>query len=162
MKEMDKILDMGYSLSLSPWWFQNNTTEKEFEKMREHITRPDDWINRIRILWNWDNLLYINNVPAPAGVDLFELRRRLEMRRYAKPRPPAGEPRPQYYETDAYWAAVNAYEPLVRTLLKSSPQVRTQDRYLREKLTAQRRSMPVSFPAPPPPKTPTERIGADN
>jgi hypothetical protein len=135
MKEMDRILDMGYSLSLSPWWFQNNTTEKDFEKMREHITRPDDWINRIRILWNWDNLLYINNAPAPAGIDLFELRRQLEMRRYAKPRPPAGEPRPQYYETDAYWAAVNAYEPLVRTILKSGRQVRTQDRYLREKLT---------------------------
>jgi len=127
MKEMDKILDMGYSLSLSPWWFQNNTTEKDFNKMREHITRPDDWINRIRILWNWDNLLYINNVPAPAGVDLFELRRQLEMRRYAKPRP-------QYYETEAYWAAVNAYEPLVRSLLKSGRQVRTQDRYLRGKL----------------------------
>ena len=40
MKEIDAILDMGCNLSLSLWWFQNNTTEKDFDEMREHITRP--------------------------------------------------------------------------------------------------------------------------
>jgi len=50
MVEMDKILDMGCNLSLSPWWFELNTTEEYFEMMRGHITRPDDWIKRVRIL----------------------------------------------------------------------------------------------------------------
>ena len=127
MVEMDKILDMGYNLSLSPWWFEMNTTEKGFERMRRRITRENDWIRRVRILWNWDNLLYINNVPRPTGIDLFELRRQLEMRRYAKPKP-------KYYETDAYKAAVNAYEPKIRNLLKSKPNIITPDQYLRKKL----------------------------
>jgi hypothetical protein len=124
---MDKILEMGYNFSLSPWWFENETTEKDFEKMRERIKKSDDWIKRIRILWNWDNLLYINGVPRPSNVDLFQLRRDLEMRRYAKPKP-------KYYDTEAYWAAVNAYEPLVRKLLNSSKQIKTQEQYLRGKI----------------------------
>ena len=80
----------------------------------------------MRILWNWDNLLYINGVPRPANIDLFQLRRDLEMRRYAKPKP-------QYYDTDAYWAAVNTYEDLVKKLLNSGKPVKTQEQYLREK-----------------------------
>jgi len=135
MVEMDRILDMGYNFSLSPWWFKLNTTEKDFERMRRHITRPDDWIKRVRILWNWDNLLYINNVPRPAGIDLFELRRELEMRRYAKPKP-------QYYETDAYLAAVKAYEPLIRNLLKSQHKIITPNQYLRKKLLSAGLSKP--------------------
>ena len=133
MTEMDKILDMGYNFSLCPWWFENNTTEKDFERMRRRITRPDDWIKRVRILWNWDNLLYINNIPRPANIDLFERRRQLEMRRYAKPRP-------QYYETDEYWTALNAYEPLIRSLLKSKRTIVTPDKYLRNKLTTTHRT----------------------
>jgi len=127
MVEMDKILDMGYNFSLSPWWFESNTTEKDFERMHRHITRPDDWVKRVRILWNWDNLLYINNIPRPAGIDLFELRRQLEMRRYAKPKP-------QYYETDGYLTAVDAYEPLIRKLAGGPGKMKTQQQYLKEKL----------------------------
>jgi hypothetical protein len=125
MEEMDKIFEMGYNFSLSPWWFENNTAEKDFEKMRERIKKSDDWIKRMRILWNWDNLLYINGVKRPSGIDLFQLRRDLEMRRYAKPKP-------QYYDTDAYWKAVNVYEPLVRKLLNSGKPIKTQQKYLRE------------------------------
>ncbi|MHC4544724.1 MAG: DUF6259 domain-containing protein [Planctomycetota bacterium] len=127
MEEMDKILEMGYNFSLSPWWFESNTSEKDFEKMRDRIKKSDDWIKRMRILWNWDNLLYINKVPRPSNVDLFQLRRDLEMRKYAKPKP-------QYYDTDAYRAAVNAYEPLVRRLLNSGKPVKTQEQYLRGKI----------------------------
>ncbi|MGB2806626.1 MAG: hypothetical protein WBC22_02715, partial [Sedimentisphaerales bacterium] len=110
--------------SLSPWWFENETTEKDFEKMRERIKKSNDWIKRMRILWNWDNLLYINKVPRPSNVDLFQLRRDLEMRRYAKPKP-------QYYDTDAYWKAVNVYEPLIRKLLNNGKPIKTQEQYLR-------------------------------
>ena len=127
MEEMDKILAMGYNFSLSPWWFENNTTEKDFEKMRERIKKSNDWIKRMRILWNWDNLLYINGARRPSDIDLFQLRRDLEMRRYARPKP-------QYYDTDAYRAAVNVYEPLVRRLLNSGKSTKTQQQYLREKL----------------------------
>ncbi|MHC4160318.1 MAG: DUF6259 domain-containing protein, partial [Planctomycetota bacterium] len=127
MEEMDKILEMGYNFSLSPWWFEYETTEKDFERMREHIKKSDDWIKRMRILWNWDNLLYINGVQRPANIDLFKLRRDLEMRRYAKPKP-------QYYDTDAYRAAVNTYEPLVRRLLNSGKPIKTQEQYLRGKI----------------------------
>ena len=128
MEEMDKILKMGYNLSLSPWWFENNTAEKDFERMHKKMKGPDDWIKRIRILWNWDNLLYINNMPRPTNVDLFQLRREMEMVRYAKPKP-------KQYDTEAYWAAVKAYEPLVRELLKGDKQIQTQEQYLREKLS---------------------------
>jgi hypothetical protein len=127
MEEMDKILEMGYNFSLSPWWFENNTAEKDFERMHDRMKKTNDWIKRMRILWNWDNLLYINGVQRPSNVDLFKLRRDLEMRRYAKPKP-------KYYDTDAYWAAVNAYEPLVRKLLNSSKQIKTQEQYLRGKI----------------------------
>lgn len=135
MAQMDKILDMGYNFSLSPWWFEVNTTEEDFETMRRHITRPGDWIKRVRILWNWDNLLYINNLPRPAGIDLFDLRRELEMRRYAKPKP-------QYYETETYLVAVNAYERLIRRLLESQQDIITPDQYLRKKLISLGPSMP--------------------
>jgi hypothetical protein len=130
MEEMDKIFQMGYNLSLSPWWFENNTSEKDFRKMREHLKNPNEWLKRMRILWNWDNLLYINKAPRPDNLDLFQLRRDLEMRRYAKPKP-------KYYETKAYLEAVNTYEPLVRKLLKSSRTmtIKTQQQYLHEKLT---------------------------
>ncbi|MHC4744552.1 MAG: DUF6259 domain-containing protein [Planctomycetota bacterium] len=127
MVEMDKILDMGYNFSLSPWWFEVNTERGDFERMRRHITRENDWIKRVRILWNWDNLLYINDVPRPEGIDLFELRRELEMRRYAKPKP-------EYFETEGYWKAVDAYEAAVRGLLKSRKDVITPAEYLRKKL----------------------------
>jgi len=133
MQEMDKILEMGYNFSLSPWWFENNTTEKDFEKMRERIKKSDDWIKRMRILWNWDNLLYINRLQRPANIDLFQLRRDLEMRRYAKPKP-------RYYDTDAYWEAVNVYEPLVRRLLNSDKPVKTQEQYLGEKLGSKKKT----------------------
>ncbi len=135
MAEMDRILDMGCNLSLSPWWFEVNTSEEDFERMRGHITRPDDWIERVRVLWNWDNLLYINHLPRPAGIDLFELRRELEVRRYAKPKP-------QYYETETYLVAVNAYEHLVRKLLESGQEVITPDQYLRKKLLSVSSSIP--------------------
>jgi len=135
MVEMDRILDMGYNFSLSPWWFESNITEKDFERMHRHITGRDDWIKRVRILWNWDNLLYINNIPRPAGIDLFELRRQLEMRRYAKPKP-------HYYETDAYLAAVKAYEPLIRKLLESQHNMVTPSQYLRKKLLSAGLSRP--------------------
>ena len=95
--------------------------------MRERIKKSDDWIKRMRILWNWDNLLYINGVQRPSNIDLFKLRRDLEMHRYAKPKP-------QYYDTDAYRAAVNAYEPLVKRLLNSNKPVKTQEQYLRGKI----------------------------
>jgi hypothetical protein len=126
MEEMDTILEMGYNFSLSPWWFEKNTSEKDFERMRDRIKKSDDWIKRMRILWNWDNLLYINKVPRPSNVDLFQLRRDLEMRKYAKPKP-------RYYDTDAYRAAVNAYEPLIKRLLNSEP-IKTQEQYLRGKI----------------------------
>lgn len=103
----------------------------------------------MRILWNWDNLLYINDAPRPAGVDLFELRRQLEMRRYAKPKP-------QYYETDAYWTTVNAYEPLVRKLLKSGKKIKTQEQYLRERLM-----QAASVRGADSRKTRSEKIGTD-
>ena len=139
MQEMDKILDMGYNLSLSPWWFEMHTAEKDFERMHQHITGRDDWIKRVRILWNWDNLLYINNIARPAGIDLFGLRRQLEMRRYAKPKP-------RYYETDAYRVAVNAYEPVVRRLLAGPAPIKTQQEYLQEKLSTKRRCQTTRRP----------------
>lgn len=46
--------------------------------MRQPMTDRDDWLKRIRILFNWDNLLYINGIDRPAGIDLFQLRRDLE------------------------------------------------------------------------------------
>ena len=95
--------------------------------MRDRIKKSDDWIKRMRILWNWDNLLYINKVPRPSDIDLFQLRRDLEMRRYAKPKP-------QYYDTDGYWKAVKVYEPLVRRLLNSDKPIKTQEQYLRGKI----------------------------
>jgi len=128
MREMDKILEMGYNLSLSPWWFVHHTKEKDFEKMRTRIKRPNDWIDRIRILWNWDNLLYINNRPGPTGIDLFQLRRDLEKHRYAKPGA-------EYYDTDTYRAAVDVYERLMRELLNSGEPVKTQQQYLQDRLT---------------------------
>ena len=95
--------------------------------MRDRMKKNNDWIKRMRILWNWDNLLYINKIPRPYNIDLFKLRRDLEMRRYAKPKP-------NYYDTNAYWAAVNAYEPLMRKLLRSGKPIKTQQQYLCEKL----------------------------
>ena len=128
MEEMDRILRMGYNFSLSPWWFETCTSEKDFETMRRHIEKPDEWIRRMRILWSWDNLLYVNGANRPPGLDLFQLRRDLERLRYAKPAP-------QYYETESYWTAVDAYEPLVKSLLKGARVLKTQAQYLREKLT---------------------------
>jgi hypothetical protein len=132
MQEMDRILEMGYNLSLCPWWFVNLPTEKDFAKMGEHIKRPNDWIKRMRILWNWDNLLYINTVPRPSHIDLFQLRRDLNRRQYLKPKP-------QYYDTDAYLAAVNAYEPRLKKLINSSKPIKTQRQYLSERLRASRK-----------------------
>lgn len=128
MVEIDKILDMGYNLSLSPWWFVNATTDKDLEDMHKPIKRENDWIKRMRILWNWDNLLLINSMPRPEDVDLFELRRQLEMRRYVKPKP-------ENYETEAYREAVRAYLPLIRRLRESEKPIITQDQYLRRRLS---------------------------
>jgi len=77
--------------------------------------------------------LYINRLQRPANIDLFQLRRDLEMRRYAKPKP-------RYYDTDAYWEAVNVYEPLVRRLLNSDKPVKTQEQYLGEKLGSKKKT----------------------
>jgi len=128
MVEMDKILDMGYSLSLSPWWFENTTTDKDLEDMQKPIKRENDWIKRMRILWNWDNLLLINGMPRPEDIDLFELRRQLERQRYAKPKP-------ERYDTETYREAVTAYLPLVRRLHASGKPLLTQDRYLKRRLS---------------------------
>jgi hypothetical protein len=87
MAEMDKILSRGYNLSLSPWWFEHHIRDKDFATMQKRINDDDDWLKRIRILWNWDNLCYINNIPRPTEIDLFQLRRDLEMHRYARPKP---------------------------------------------------------------------------
>jgi len=127
MQEMDRILELGYNLSLSPWWFETNTDPRDFERMHRRMEDRDEWIRRVRILWNWDNLLYVNGRPRPADVDLFQLRRDLEMRRYAKPPP-------KFYDTEAYWRAVRAYERRVRDLLESEQPWKTQREYLREKL----------------------------
>jgi hypothetical protein len=132
MEQMDKILEMGYNLSLCPWWFENHIEEKDFKEMRKRMNKPNDWINRMPILWNWDNLLYINRVSRPSNIDLFQLRRALEKSQYSKPRP-------LYYDNDDYWLAVNAYEPLVRKLLKSGKPIKTQEQYLRERLSAKSR-----------------------
>ncbi len=126
MEEMDKVYAMGYNFSLSPWWRKQHTAERDFQRMHRHITDPDDWIKRMRILWNWDNLLYVNGRERPRHIDLFQLRRDLEMRRYAKPKP-------EHYETDAYREAVNAYEPLVRKALQSKENLLTAAEYLRRK-----------------------------
>ncbi|UCG49677.1 MAG: hypothetical protein JSU94_07820, partial [Phycisphaerales bacterium] len=128
MEQMDRILAMGYNLSLSPWWFETCTREKDFQRIRRHIEKPDEWIRRVRILWNWDNMLYINGESRPPGIDLFQLRRDLERLRYARPKP-------RYYENDDYWAAVEAYEPLVKSLLAGTKELKTQAQYLSEKLT---------------------------
>jgi len=127
MEEMDKILDMGYNLCLSPWWFADHTRPEDFRRMYRRIKDPDEWIKRMRILWNWDNLLYVNEVSRPTQVDLFELRRELEMQRYAKPRP-------EYFDTERYWQAVELYEPLVKKLINSGSKIRTQSQYLRDRL----------------------------
>ena len=127
MEEMDRILTMGYNLSLSPWWFVHHVREKDFVTMRKRMDDKDEWLQRMRILWNWDNLCYINNVPRPQNIDLFELRRDLEMRRYARPKP-------KYYDTDAYRQAVAVYEIRIKKLLRSGKPIKTQQQYLREKL----------------------------
>ena len=128
IEEMDKILEMGYNLSLSPWWFQANTEDKDFQRMQKPITDRDEWLKRIRILFNWDNLLYINNIPRPNNIDLFQLRRDLERQRYKKPTP-------KTYDTVAYWQAVKTYEPLIKKLLQSMTPIKTQQQHLQEKLT---------------------------
>jgi hypothetical protein len=130
MEEMDKILRMGYNLSLSPWWFENHTGEKDFERMSRHIDERNEWIRRMRILWNWDNLLYINGAPRPRGIDLFQLRRELEMVQYSKPKP-------KYYETESYWAAVDVYERSMKELLSSGKVLKSQGQYLKERLSPQ-------------------------
>ena len=129
IEENEKVLKMGYNLSLTPWWFQELPSEKDFEKMREHIDDPSGWLKRMRTLWYWDNLLYANGIPRPQGIDLFKLRRDLEMRQYAKPKP-------KHFDTEEYWAAVNAYEPLVRKLLSSGKPLKTQEQYMRQMLSA--------------------------
>ena len=128
MIEMDKILDMGYNFSLSPWWFETNTEERDFQRMHEPMNDRDDWIKRIRILWNWDNLLYINEIPRPKEIDIFQLRRDLERQRYIKPKP-------KRYDTEPYRQAVKAYEPLIKKLLKSKTPMTTQQQYLHKKLS---------------------------
>ena len=96
--------------------------------MRQPMTDRDDWLKRIRILFNWDNLLYINGIDRPAGIDLFQLRRDLERQRYVKPKP-------KRFDTPAYRQAVSAYEPLIRELLQNNKTIKTQQQYLLEKLT---------------------------
>ncbi len=128
MEEMDRILDMGYNLSLAPWWFEHHIEEKDFQRMRLHMDDRDDWFRRIRILFNWDNLLYINGIDRPAGIDLFQLRRDLERQRYVKPKP-------KRFDTAAYRQAVSAYEPLIRKLLRNNKTMKTQQQYLLERLT---------------------------
>ena len=128
--EMDKILDMDYNLSLSPWWFTNAITDKDIENMQKPIKRPNDWIKRMRVLWNWDNLLLINNIPRPSNIDLFELRRQLEKQRYLKTKP-------QTYDTEVYRNAVTAYIPLIKHLRNSEKPILTQDQYLKRRLMEQ-------------------------
>jgi len=137
MVEMDRILDMGYNLSLSPWWFEVHTSQGDFDRMRRPMDSPDEWHRRLRILWNWDNLLYINGVSRPEGIDLFQLRRDLEMRRYARPTP-------VHYDTQAYWDAVDAYEPGVKALLEAGAPLRTPAQYLRERLGAADPTIPIA------------------
>ena len=128
MEEMDRILDMGYNLSLAPWWFEHHVEEKDFQRMRQLMDDGDDWLKRIRILFNWDNLLYINGIDRPAGIDLFQLRRDLERQRYVKPKL-------RRFDTAAYRQAVSAYEPLIRKLLQNDKTIKTQQQYLLARLT---------------------------
>ena len=95
--------------------------------MQNPIERENDWIKRMRILWNWDNLLLINNMPRPEAVDLFELRRQLEKRRYVKPKPDS-------YDTEVYRETVRAYVPLIQRLRERKRPILTQEQYLRRRL----------------------------
>lgn len=125
--EMDRILDAGYRLSLTPWWFQPLPDEDDFKRMRREINNPNEWYKRITTLWYWDNLLYVNGIPRPKGVDLFQLRRDLEMQKYRVPGPP--------YDTPDYRKAVEAYEPLIRKLVSAGKPIKTQADYIRERLS---------------------------
>lgn len=126
MEENERILRMGYNLSLAPWFIQDPPHERDFEKMRERIDKKGRWKDRITTLWYWDNLLYVNGAPRPAGVDLFQIRRDLEMAQYG------GGPS---YDTPAYFAAVEAYIPLIKRLYSGCKPVKTQEHYLRELLS---------------------------
>lgn len=126
LPEMEQILKLGHNLSMTPWWFQDLPDENNFKKMREPMEDKDDWYERITTLWYWDNLLYANGIHRPSGIDLFQLRRDLEMQKYRK------DVGTGTYDTPEYWKAVDAYEPLVRKLISGGKPVKTQAERLRE------------------------------
>ena len=123
MLENEKILRMGYNLSLSPWFLQNPPSQSDYDRMRERIDDKSEWIDRITELWYWDNLLYINGVPRPSDVDLFQLRRDLDMAQYGSG---------PHYDIPAYFEAVEAYVPLIEKLYTSGKPVKTMVQFLRE------------------------------
>lgn len=123
VEEDEKILGMGYNLSLCPWFLGGKPGDSEYEDMRERISDKDEWHDRIVTLWQWDNLLYVNGVARPQGVDLFQLRRDLEMARYGKDK---------YYDTSEYFRTVEAYIPLVKRLYTSGKPVKSVEQYMRE------------------------------
>ncbi len=68
MEENERVLEMGYNLSLPPWFLRESLpAEKDFQKMREPMEKASDWIRRMRTLWYWDNLLYVNGIQRPKG-----------------------------------------------------------------------------------------------
>ncbi|MCL6629783.1 MAG: hypothetical protein K6U00_09310, partial [Armatimonadetes bacterium] len=111
LSEMRRILDSGYCVSLTPYWFAVMPSETEFERMKRPIPRKG-WYDRIKKLHHWDNILYANGIsPPPQAVDLRKLRTIIEWKSYRIK--PAEE-----YESAHYSRTVDAYHSALRSLLE--------------------------------------------
>mgnify|MGYP005831252609 CR=1 FL=1 len=111
LSEMRRILDSGYCVSLTPYWFAAMPSETEFERMKRPIPRKG-WYDRIKKLHHWDNILYANGIsPPPQAVDLRKLRTIIEWKSYRIK--PAEE-----YESAHYSRTVDAYHSALHRLLE--------------------------------------------
>jgi len=77
VRELKAILDAGYNISLTPYWFWGFPSQKKIEDYSKPMERKD-WVKRLQNLVHWDNILAANRIPPHPKADFGKLKLELE------------------------------------------------------------------------------------
>jgi len=67
LSEMLEILEAGYNLALSPWWFQAHPSDRDRRLLRRE-TDKRNFKRQLAALNRWGNILKANGIPLPVDI----------------------------------------------------------------------------------------------
>lgn len=110
VRELKQILDAGYNIALTPYWFAGFPDAEKVRKQAEPMKRRR-WVSNYQTLVHWDNILAANGVDSPPLADFHKLWKEMERASW-------GVDDDDTLSVPRYYELARSYAPLLEKLRK--------------------------------------------